>query len=229
MEHRPGERVRELREAAGIGVRELARRAKLTSATISRIEGGGSWGRPATLAQIARALGVTVEELRREGAPELPGGIPCAGRIASDGTITDPHLDSPESPALAVDIPAVVERIAMPGAGPGWIAALLERVTPDPVSRDPGPDGAPRRWDLQAGDVVVFRPLPKGEDVPADKLVVVERPDPANEDDNVLHEVYVATRERGRITLWPLNGTEQRGMPKGWRVVAVGVEQRRGI
>jgi len=56
-------RVRQLRERKGVSLRELARRADLGVATLSRIESGEANPRLSTLLQLAEVLGVFVGDL----------------------------------------------------------------------------------------------------------------------------------------------------------------------
>jgi transcriptional regulator with XRE-family HTH domain len=72
MEQYPMLRIRQLRERKGVSLRELARRAGVGVATLSRIESGEANPRMNTLLQLADALGVFVGHLfekasRRKG------------------------------------------------------------------------------------------------------------------------------------------------------------------
>ena len=58
-----GHRLRELRDRAGLSQEALAKRAKLSSATISRIELGQSSPNLDTMVALANALGLTVTGL----------------------------------------------------------------------------------------------------------------------------------------------------------------------
>jgi transcriptional regulator with XRE-family HTH domain len=58
--------LRVYRQAAGLTMAELARRAKLTPQTIMRLERGETTAQRATLRKLARALGVTAEQLMAE-------------------------------------------------------------------------------------------------------------------------------------------------------------------
>jgi transcriptional regulator with XRE-family HTH domain len=65
-------RIRQLRERKGVSLRELARRAGVGVATLSRIEAGEANPRMSTLLQLAEALSVFVGYLfekpsRRKG------------------------------------------------------------------------------------------------------------------------------------------------------------------
>ena len=72
MEQFPMLRIRELRERKGVSLRELARRAHIGAATLSRIESGKANPRLSTLLHLAGVLGVFVGHLfekqaRRKG------------------------------------------------------------------------------------------------------------------------------------------------------------------
>lgn len=59
-------RIRELREAAGLQQKELAERANISRPYLLDLERNRRGAKPETLKRIADALGVTVDELRRE-------------------------------------------------------------------------------------------------------------------------------------------------------------------
>ena len=61
--HSLGEKVREVREGLGISMRELSRSAGVSSSFLSEIENGHRYPKAASLAKIAKALGVGVGEL----------------------------------------------------------------------------------------------------------------------------------------------------------------------
>jgi len=72
MEQSPMLRIRQLRKRKGVSLRELARRAGVGVATLSRIESGEANPRLSTLLHLADALGVFVGQLfvkpsRRKG------------------------------------------------------------------------------------------------------------------------------------------------------------------
>ena len=69
--------LRRLREAAGLSVRELAKQVGQSHTNLSYWERSGQIPRSDVLAPMARALGVTVEELLGEAPPKRvlsPGG-----------------------------------------------------------------------------------------------------------------------------------------------------------
>jgi transcriptional regulator with XRE-family HTH domain len=70
-------RLRQLREAAGLSVRELARQIGESNTNVSYWERSGQIPRSDVLLPMAKALGVTVEELLGEPRPKRvvsPGG-----------------------------------------------------------------------------------------------------------------------------------------------------------
>lgn len=80
-----GERLRELREAAGISQYLLAKRSKVTAAAISRIEQGDREPNWLTVVLLARALGLdvadfdtgeTLDELTTSPSPPPPATQP---------------------------------------------------------------------------------------------------------------------------------------------------------
>ena len=69
--------LRKLREAAGLSVREVARQIGESHTNVSYWERSGQIPRSDVLARLAKALGVTVEELLGEARPKRaasPGG-----------------------------------------------------------------------------------------------------------------------------------------------------------
>ena len=65
-------KLRQLREAAGLSVRELARQIGENHTNVSYWERSGQIPRSDVLAPIASALGVSVQELLGEPAPQRP-------------------------------------------------------------------------------------------------------------------------------------------------------------
>lgn len=58
-----GERLRELREERGIGLRELSRRSALSLSHLQYVERDAKWPGDATLGKLAPHLGIPVEDL----------------------------------------------------------------------------------------------------------------------------------------------------------------------
>lgn len=59
-----GQKIRELREAKDVSLRELAKRVELSAAFLSDIELGRRFPSGEVLAKIATALGISTEELK---------------------------------------------------------------------------------------------------------------------------------------------------------------------
>src|SRR5213080_3641833 len=60
-----GERVAELRDAKDFSMRELAALVKISAAFVSEIENGARYPSEDVLPRLAKALGTTVEDLKR--------------------------------------------------------------------------------------------------------------------------------------------------------------------
>lgn len=112
-------RVRELRYTKGWGPDDLAERAKISRTALYHLETGRT-GRPqaATLRRLARALGVTPEELLREG----------------EGT--GPSSKGIETPSRDYGFPQPGLRVEdlfqyLPGAPAPRVQPVGERITPD--------------------------------------------------------------------------------------------------
>jgi len=88
-----GERLRQLREARGIGVRELGRRSGVNHATISLAERNQRWvdQLPSieVMEQLAAALEITVEELRGGRIPPSQVAEPSATYDAETTTLAE--------------------------------------------------------------------------------------------------------------------------------------------
>ena len=76
--NRDGARLKKLREAAGLSQRELARQIEDRQSNVQYWEASGKLPRSDLLAPIAKALGVTVEDLLGEPAPRQR---PARGRL----------------------------------------------------------------------------------------------------------------------------------------------------
>src|SRR5207302_3284548 len=71
-----GPRLRAIRLARGIGLRELARRLELSPSSISQIETGKMQPSVRTLYAFAEELGVTVDEVLFASGPVAPSAPP---------------------------------------------------------------------------------------------------------------------------------------------------------
>jgi transcriptional regulator with XRE-family HTH domain len=79
MTENQGQHLRRLREAAGLSIRELARQLDEDHSNVRYWERTGSLPRSNVLIPMAKALGVTVEELL--GQPRSRKATPPAGRL----------------------------------------------------------------------------------------------------------------------------------------------------
>jgi transcriptional regulator with XRE-family HTH domain len=89
-----GPRLRAIRLARGIGLRELARRLDLSPSSISQIETGKMQPSVRTLYAFAEELGVTVDEVLFASGPVVPPELPAAG--------VEPAVAPRPGPGLAV-------------------------------------------------------------------------------------------------------------------------------
>lgn len=71
--------LRKLREASGLSLREVARRIGVEPSNVSYWETSGNLPRSNVLLPMAKALGVSVEEIL--GEPERPGAVKPGGRL----------------------------------------------------------------------------------------------------------------------------------------------------
>jgi len=85
-----GENIRRLREARGISLGELARKAGVSKSTLSAIEAGGANPTISTLWAISKALGVPFSSLVSEGIIIEEGGIHV--RLVERGTDTEVYV-----------------------------------------------------------------------------------------------------------------------------------------
>jgi transcriptional regulator with XRE-family HTH domain len=70
-----GDRLKELRKAAGLSQMELARASGLSLSIITQLEQGRATDpKLSTLKALAKALGCTLDELGQNGADEPPKG-----------------------------------------------------------------------------------------------------------------------------------------------------------
>jgi transcriptional regulator with XRE-family HTH domain len=110
-----GERIRELREALDLSLRELARAMDVSAAFMSDVELGRRYPSDALLAKIARRLQTTVEELKKyDRRPPLDD----IKRIAA----TDP--------IYGMAMRRIVERIDEEGLTPEELLKLIKGRSP---------------------------------------------------------------------------------------------------
>ncbi|MFD0352389.1 helix-turn-helix domain-containing protein [Streptomyces sp. NPDC127110] len=94
MAGRVGSRLRELREARGLSLSELARRSAVGKGTLSELEAGRRNPTLETLYALATALGVPLSSVLHATAPRLPAPSPesVSGR-AVDAVLTERFED----------------------------------------------------------------------------------------------------------------------------------------
>jgi len=67
------EKIKKLRQQQALSLSDLARMTKLSRVTINRIENGKQKPMPKTIRRLAKALGVSVQELTSEEAESHQG------------------------------------------------------------------------------------------------------------------------------------------------------------
>jgi len=108
MQESLGHRLRVMRAERGLSLREAARRAGVVKETISEIERGHTHPYDVTLAKLARAYGVPVEDLLEEPVPLAPAP-PETGQPEN----VDAKEPLPEIPQSAETLKADVGRIKL--------------------------------------------------------------------------------------------------------------------
>jgi len=105
MQESLGRRLRVMRAERGLSLREAARRAGVVKETISDIERGHTHPYDVTLAKLAHAYGVPVEDLLEE--PELAGAGPGKADAQATG---QPEAEAPETgpPTIKVEVPDAI-------------------------------------------------------------------------------------------------------------------------
>src|ERR1017187_1643503 len=97
-----GQRLREVRERAGLSLREVAKAAKISAPFLSDVELGRRFPTNETLALIAQKLGASADELKKhdhrsaladlkrlaEGSPNLRAALRALGDAVQAGNLT---------------------------------------------------------------------------------------------------------------------------------------------
>lgn len=109
-----GDRIRHLRQAKGISARELADRAELSAAYVSRLENAKVSPTVATLSRVVQALGETITSLFGEVADEGPVVRAAERRRLISRGVCDYRV----TPAWASRL-EVLESVVQPGEGSG--------------------------------------------------------------------------------------------------------------
>lgn len=120
-----GDRIRSAREAAGISVRELARRVEVSASHVSQVERGLASFSVRALYNVVSELEISMDSLFDDGSPvaEVPSAThPSASRA---GHIKDGTFDPLVSGGIVLRAP---ERPMLPLAG----GTRWERLTPRP-------------------------------------------------------------------------------------------------
>ena len=101
-----GQRLRELRERAGLSLREVAKAAKISAPFLSDVELGRRFPTNETLALIAQKLGASADDLKKhdhrsslddlkrlaEGSPSLGAAVRALVEEVQSGNLTSDEL-----------------------------------------------------------------------------------------------------------------------------------------
>ncbi|MCQ2395759.1 MAG: helix-turn-helix domain-containing protein [Kiritimatiellae bacterium] len=103
-----GDTIKALRKAKNLKQGELAKRLKMTSAQLCRIEGSKNAPSIKTLARIARALNVSLSELMSDTASEEPKSVVCSSDATREygAPQSDNEADSLESTSSSPATPS---------------------------------------------------------------------------------------------------------------------------
>lgn len=136
-----GQHLRHAREAAGISVRELARRIGLSASMISQVELNQSRPSVGTLFQIANALGLVLDDLFRDDASHLS--------LAAPANITppsSPHLKRGQRETIRLADQVQWERLTAPDPEVEFLHVVYEvggeSCAPDQMVRHGGKEYA---------------------------------------------------------------------------------------
>lgn len=147
-----GPRLRAIRLARGIGLRELARRLDLSPSSISQIETGKMQPSVRTLYAFAEELGVTVDEVLFAAGPVVPP-LPAAGPEPTGTTSPGPGLAvqrADERPAITLNSGVTWERLML------WADEDVEFIeaTYEPGGASSAPEGFVRHNGHEFGYVL---------------------------------------------------------------------------
>jgi len=109
-----GQRLRELRESAGISLREVAKAAKISAPFLSDVELGRRFPTNETLALIAQKLRVAADDLKKH---DHRSALADLKRLAEG------------SPTLGAAVRTLVEQVQSGNLTPAELAAKLRRVS----------------------------------------------------------------------------------------------------
>ena len=109
-----GQRLRELRERAGLSLREVAKAAKISAPFLSDVELGRRFPTNETLALIAQKLRASADELKKH---DHRSSLADLKRLAEG------------SPSLGAAVRALVDEVQSGNLTPDELAAKLRRVS----------------------------------------------------------------------------------------------------
>jgi transcriptional regulator with XRE-family HTH domain len=109
-----GQRLRELRERAGLSLREVAKAAKISAPFLSDVELGRRFPTNETLALIAQKLRASAEDLKKHD---------------NRSALVDLKRLADSSPSLAAAVRALVDQVQSGNLTPDELAAQLRRVS----------------------------------------------------------------------------------------------------
>lgn len=108
-----GQRLRELRERAGLSLREVAKAAKVSAPFLSDVELGRRFPTNETLALIAQKLGASAVDLKKH---DHRSALADLKRLAEG------------NPSLGAAVRALVDEVQSGNLTPDELAAMLRRV-----------------------------------------------------------------------------------------------------
>lgn len=109
-----GQRLRELREKAGLSLREVAKAAKISAPFLSDVELGRRFPKNETLALIAQSLRASADDLKKH---DHRSALADLKRLAEG------------SPSLGAAVRALVDQVQSGDLTTGELAAKLRRIT----------------------------------------------------------------------------------------------------
>ncbi len=99
MEAAAGARIRELRQARGLTLRELGSRVGVSASMLSQVENGRCRASVTTLYRLVNELGITLDDLFDDALPEQPHARSASQRRSS--TSPSSRRTSPDVPVLS--------------------------------------------------------------------------------------------------------------------------------
>lgn len=142
-----GKRIRAIREARGMSLNELARRADVGPASISRVENELQGLTVDTLEALCKALGLTLGEFFGADVAALPRGVRipllCLSQVQlyleggmESMETSQPIIEMPETPGAARYLALKITDVSMQGArdyfAPGDVVIIDPAIPPQP-------------------------------------------------------------------------------------------------